>query len=381
MKKIQQFETSINIPVIQTEKFKQQSKYLCSKNSAIEWSGILFYSSEGTFPNLKITLEEIFLMDLGNAGYTSYEYDEEVVNFQMQNPDTLKMKKGHIHSHNTMATFFSGTDKEELLDNVDNHVYYLSVIVNNRGDIEGKVAAVVKSNFQTKEENSQTISLFEEDKTVIICNCVFDTFEKFDLINKTFVERHDKIKESNKKVAHQFFNRPDFNRGYFNATENVNWSNEKKTVSEDKKTVLEKSIEEAEKKLPSEVQVEEFLNVIMDTDNWQKVINYLSKQPNSVVEVFMQTFSTLYYNKFENYWLEKRMINFSIIKNKSIPIKPSENLAAENTLTFWEMVTEQIIELLQFYSTNRTESVIDQMVESLEDLLTIITLEMTEKQI
>jgi hypothetical protein len=381
MKKIQQFETSINIPVIQTEKFKQQSKYLCSKNSAIEWSGILFYSSEGTFPNLKITLEEIFLMDLGNAGYTSYEYDEEVVNFQMQNPDTLKMKKGHIHSHNTMATFFSGTDKEELLDNVDNHVYYLSVIVNNKGDIEGKVAAVVKSNFQTKEENSQTISLFEEDKTVIICNCVFDTFEKFDLIDKSFVERHDKIKENNKKTTQQFFSRPNFNRRYFNATENVDWFNNKKITHESKKTVLEESIKDVEENIPSEAQIEKFFNTIMDTDDWQKVINYLSKQSEYEVEIFIQNFSTIYYDKFEDYWIEKEMIDFSIIKNKTILTKTSEKLRADDTLFFWEVVTEQIIELLQFYSNKRIEDVIDQMVESLENLLTIITLEMSEKQI
>lgn len=38
---------------------------------------------------------------------------------------------GHIHSHNTMGVFFSGTDWGELEDNAPNHNYYLSLIVNN----------------------------------------------------------------------------------------------------------------------------------------------------------------------------------------------------------------------------------------------------------
>jgi hypothetical protein len=38
-------------------------------------------------------------MHKGSAGYTEYDYDEEVVGFRMDNPESLKWKIGHIHSH------------------------------------------------------------------------------------------------------------------------------------------------------------------------------------------------------------------------------------------------------------------------------------------
>jgi len=53
-----------------------------------------------------------------------------------------------------MGVFFSGTDTDELVENAPNHNGYLSLIVNNKGDIQGKIAFMGKS----QEEVSRKIS-------------------------------------------------------------------------------------------------------------------------------------------------------------------------------------------------------------------------------
>lgn len=64
-----------------------------------------------------------------------------------------------IHSHNTMAVFFSGTDWSELEDNAPHHNFYLSLIVNNFMDFCAKVCFIseVKGTkdfeFMSKDEN------------------------------------------------------------------------------------------------------------------------------------------------------------------------------------------------------------------------------------
>jgi hypothetical protein len=106
---------------------------------------VLFYTTEGNFgeDNFKIICEELFPLDIGSSSYTEYETDDpDFIKFMMSNPAILEMKKGHCHSHNTMTTFFSGTDTGELVENAPNHNIYVSLIVNNRNDNCAMVAFV-----------------------------------------------------------------------------------------------------------------------------------------------------------------------------------------------------------------------------------------------
>src|ERR1041385_3788732 len=130
------------IPLIISEKLQTQIYYLCSQIWDVEWSGTLFYETEGEFGDrdFKIYARELFLRDIGTATYTEYEGDQpEFFHFMMANPELLEMKKGHIHSHNSMGVFFSGTDSSELVDNSEFYNYYLSLIVNNRNEMVAKV--------------------------------------------------------------------------------------------------------------------------------------------------------------------------------------------------------------------------------------------------
>jgi hypothetical protein len=47
-----------------------------------------------------------------NFGFTSYDLDNRFIDYLMEDPKRMKFKVGHIHSHNIMSVFFSGTDME-----------------------------------------------------------------------------------------------------------------------------------------------------------------------------------------------------------------------------------------------------------------------------
>jgi hypothetical protein len=116
---------------------------LCQQISRLEWSGTLFYTVTGEFgdPDFAIRAEELYLLDIGSAAYTEYETgDPDFIQFMMQRADLREMRMGHIHSHNTMSSFFSGTDDSELMENSAFHNYYFSLIVNNKNQLVAKVA-------------------------------------------------------------------------------------------------------------------------------------------------------------------------------------------------------------------------------------------------
>lgn len=127
--------------------FLNKVKYLCRAIPNVEWSGPLFYTVEGSVAdpqNFKIILQDILPLDKGSAAYTSYDLDDRFVDYLMADEARLEWNVGHIHSHNVMDVFFSGTDKAELNDNAPAHNYYLSLIVNNWMDFVAKVAFVGK---------------------------------------------------------------------------------------------------------------------------------------------------------------------------------------------------------------------------------------------
>lgn len=145
--------TDTKIKVVMPEKVLNQIKYLCSEIHAVEWSGILFYSIDGTITdpaNLTLKLESILPMHKGTQSYTEYEFGPEVIEFMEANEEdgAMDWKMAHIHSHNNMGVFFSGTDWSELEDNAPNHNFYLSLIVNNRMDFCAKVCFIADTDTE-----------------------------------------------------------------------------------------------------------------------------------------------------------------------------------------------------------------------------------------
>lgn len=163
-----------NLKVIIPSKVELLIKMYCSLVSDLEWSGVLFYKLvKNEQLNLEVELLDIQLMDIGTAGHTTYNYDGSMgaksMKYIFSGQGGLI---GHIHSHNNMQVFFSGEDVSELKDNCKEHAFYLSVIVNNAGDVtaRGVIKEEVEYTIQKKGnliyQSKEKMIYDKETKTV-----------------------------------------------------------------------------------------------------------------------------------------------------------------------------------------------------------------------
>lgn len=145
-------------------------RYLHRNIKRKEWSGPLVYKIESgkinNPENLVISAENLFLMDIGTAGSTSFEMDQDSTVMMFDHFPQLSEgthRTGLIHSHHDMKSFFSGTDDSELADNTASHNMYLSLIVNYDEEFVARVAFTVKS----KDKVITSLSYTDIDDTVI----------------------------------------------------------------------------------------------------------------------------------------------------------------------------------------------------------------------
>lgn len=192
------------VKLIISPRVREQIKYLCSRIWEVEWSGILFYSTKGEFgtKEFEATAEHILLMNKGSQAYTEFETDESLVQFLMANPDYFAMNQGLIHSHNNMSVFFSATDLSEVNENSEFHNYYLSLIVNNKGEKCAKIAFRAKVvedvnrviTFRGNDGVTQTRTSVEqvEKEYVYLIDCDIEEETTFD-VDQNFINRTDEI--------------------------------------------------------------------------------------------------------------------------------------------------------------------------------------------
>lgn len=188
--------------------------FLCKEISTVEWSGVLFYNITGSIRDLSkfsVDLVDILLMDKGNATYTEYNFDEDVAGYMMDkmivDPNFSNIKLGHIHSHNKMAVFFSGTDMDELYENCVNHNFYLSLIVNNLMEMEAKLVyhttCVQQREFTAKDEKGEEYKFDLPGQTIEYMmehGCIIDIPFKAPRVDQGFKDRLTHILDkSNKK--------------------------------------------------------------------------------------------------------------------------------------------------------------------------------------
>lgn len=188
-------------------------QYLCKTISKVEWSGILLYSVEGTITdpgNMIITLQDIIPMHKGTVTATSYkfnekkrdtkDYEDKHIEYVMEHEEAVDWKVGHIHSHNSMNTYFSNVDMEELQDNSPAHNYYLSFIVNNFMEFQAKVAVmgevnvkVPQASYEALDSEGNTYSLHKEDLSfkknmMFVYDCDIEVPYKEPIIGDSFAK-------------------------------------------------------------------------------------------------------------------------------------------------------------------------------------------------
>lgn len=153
--------TDIYKLVIPTD-VENKIRYLCNKISQVEWSGTLFYTYSGSFEEgtLEIRCVDIFPMDIGSQAYTEFDMSPDVIAYMTDHPELLNCQMGLIHSHNNMATFFSGTDTATLREEGNDRNHFVSLIVNNAGTY---TAAITRKFTEKKVINSTFVYRTFED--------------------------------------------------------------------------------------------------------------------------------------------------------------------------------------------------------------------------
>lgn len=163
-------ETLIKSPLccdlIVTANLEAKIRKLCSIISTIEWSGTLFYKVEGNAESgLIIKCIDLYLMDIGNATYTEFDLNPDILSYMMDN-DLLgeDVYHGLTHSHNTFSAFFSGTDLNTLKEFGSKQNHFVSLIVNNEGTycaaVTRKINCIdsIKTNYSYNSWNNNVFS-------------------------------------------------------------------------------------------------------------------------------------------------------------------------------------------------------------------------------
>ena len=194
---------------------EKKIRFLCKNIWDVEWSGILFYKVEGAFEDKSLTIRcvDLFQMDIGTSAYTEFNVSPDMATYMVDHPELLEegIYQGLIHSHNNMATFFSGTDTSTLSAEGNDMAHFVSLIVNNAGKYTAGITRKYKCVQTVSEkytyptwndevrEGVETFDIEEEKLEWFNLNIVFeDTTDDFET---EMMERIKEIKESKKKVV------------------------------------------------------------------------------------------------------------------------------------------------------------------------------------
>lgn len=198
-----ELEANFKVPLVLSERVLSEINYLHSSIGPTEWSGILVFSetkgSIDDLENLELRAEGIYPMDIGSSSYTEFDYDASIIDvydhFDILSGDSMTKRIGTIHTHHTMDTFFSGTDKGELHTNADKHLYYLSLIVNFSGKYKAKIAILVDHEPVLNYKN-KNLYAGKPAKALYLIDC--DIFLES---TKVLIDRVTALKEESKRKA------------------------------------------------------------------------------------------------------------------------------------------------------------------------------------
>lgn len=193
---------------------EKKIRFLCKNIWDVEWSGVLFYKVEGAFEDKSLTIRcvDLFQMDIGTSAYTEFNVSPDIATYMIDHPELLEegIYQGLIHSHNNMATFFSGTDTATLSAEGNDTAHFVSLIVNNAGKYTAGITRKYKCVQTVSEkytyptwngevrEGVETFDIEEEKLEWFNLSIVFeDAINDFET---EMMERLKEIKESKKKV-------------------------------------------------------------------------------------------------------------------------------------------------------------------------------------
>lgn len=214
---------------------EKKIRFLCKNILDVEWSGVLFYKVEGAFEDKSLTIRcvDLFQMDIGTSTYTEFNISPDMATYMVDHPELLEegIYQGLIHSHNNMATFFSGTDTATLSAEGNDMAHFVSLIVNNAGKYTAGVTRKYKCVQTVSEkytyptwngevrEGVETFDIEEEKLEWFNLDIVFE--DATDDFETEMMERLKEIKESKKKVVVPMYKGRNYYSQYDNYGKNI----------------------------------------------------------------------------------------------------------------------------------------------------------------
>lgn len=214
--------TGSNPPLTWMPKVKEEIDFLLKHYPNKEWSGVLFYEIEGTIKdikNLKVIVHDMFVMDVGTGGSSSFNWDEELVGFMMDTPGIKTMRKGDIHSHHTMQAYFSGTDWADVGKNSNAFDWLLSIVVSSTHNWVGKIIARASHIVQIEmiDEKRESFKVeAKQDEGVVVISYDLDMGYKPKQFNVSdnFMERLKTLEERKLRGREQQYSQKDYGQRY-----------------------------------------------------------------------------------------------------------------------------------------------------------------------
>lgn len=304
------------------QEVEKKIRLLCREIHNVEWSGVLFYKVSGAFEDksLTITCVDIFQMDEGTGGYTEYDMSPDVCSYICDHPELMEagIYQGLIHSHNNMATFFSGTDTNTLLAEGSDMNHFVSLIVNNAGKYtagitrRAKVKQTVNEKFSYPtwgDERVRGNRTFTVEKE---CVQWFNLNIEIEGVSNDFEEEMlARIKEI--RASKVIDKTPKFNQGYIDYMRGAFQSRDMVSRAETANEVKAGPANMIERKKP--VQLSLFPDeVLIDYEHLhvnEEIVDWVVKQTitcsliiphdsNIDVEKWAKSMDSLYSKRFEN---------------------------------------------------------------------------------
>ena len=99
MVNLEQKSSTYNYKLIIPVEVEKKIRFTCQEVWNTEWSGILFFTYQGSFEtnDLTIICKDIYVMDIGSTGYTTFSMNADVVAYMTENPELLDCQIGLIH--------------------------------------------------------------------------------------------------------------------------------------------------------------------------------------------------------------------------------------------------------------------------------------------
>lgn len=128
-----------------TPALQRKIDVLCGKFPSNEWSGVFFYTVEGSWKDgFTFVAKDLYPLNVGSEAYTEFS-GKEGVGIYMADHDLLDCYRGWIHSHDSMPAFFSGTDMNTLFDNGKNYNHLLALVVCCKGPYKASLTRNLKA--------------------------------------------------------------------------------------------------------------------------------------------------------------------------------------------------------------------------------------------